>query len=150
MTAVERLDRHRSAWVRILEDMARNVPEFIWLSEFKEVPPPEPAPAPEGDAVDTTQVQTPQAQLAAVRPAKITGHAFTLNALAAFMIKMMRSDYFDEVELVNSEDKLFEGEKAYLFELTANVHYLSEEELRDLIAQADGRADAGTSHKSLN
>jgi Tfp pilus assembly protein PilN len=38
MAAVEQLDSHRSTWVRILEDVARNVPEFVWLGRFKEEP----------------------------------------------------------------------------------------------------------------
>ena len=37
MQAVERLDSHRSSWVRILEDVARNVPEFVWLGWEQEV-----------------------------------------------------------------------------------------------------------------
>jgi Tfp pilus assembly protein PilN len=37
LEAVERLDRHRSAWVRILEDFSGNVPDFVWLSKFSEV-----------------------------------------------------------------------------------------------------------------
>jgi Tfp pilus assembly protein PilN len=39
ISAVERLDRHRSAWVRILEDVARNIPEFVWLEQFRELNP---------------------------------------------------------------------------------------------------------------
>jgi len=38
MSAVERLDSHRSTWVRILEDLSRNVPEFVWLARFTEAP----------------------------------------------------------------------------------------------------------------
>lgn len=142
--AVEQLDRHRSAWVRILEDISRNVPEFVWLVKFEEkeleLPP-----------VDTTAAEgAPSAPEPNWRPVEIEGYTFTLNALAAFMIKTMRSDYFDEVELVSSEDKKISGEKAYNFTLSANVHYLSDEELRNLIAGADKSSDVKSSHKSLN
>lgn len=149
MTAVERLDRHRSSWVRILTDMARNVPEFVWLSEFSEIPL-EVVSNNSGEEVDSAAAAQILPSVVPMRPALIRGHAFTLNSLAAFMIKMMRSDYFDEVELVSTEDKFFEGEKAYEFELSANVHYLSEEELRNMVAQTKSNTNNGPKHTSLN
>jgi Tfp pilus assembly protein PilN len=140
MSAVERLDRHRSAWVRILEDMARNVPEFVWLADFHEAAAATPAAdAPAG----TPDMPT--------RPVEIRGYSFTLNALAAFMIRMMRSDYFDNVELVDTRDTVFaENEKAYNFQLKATVHYLSDEQLRQLAAQAGEEDVEKPTHKSLN
>jgi Tfp pilus assembly protein PilN len=145
MTAVERLDRHRSAWVRILEDVARNVPEFVWLADFKEVAP-EAAPT-----QDTAAASQPSYAEIPTKPVEIHGYTFTLNALAAFMIRMMRSDYFDNVELVDTRDTVFvEDEKAYNFMLTANVHYLSDEELRQLVAEAGDAGVGKPSHKSLN
>ena len=88
-----------------------------------------------------------------MRSAEVEGYAFTLNALASFMIKMMRSDYFDEVELVSSDEVKFQDHKAYNFVLTCNLHYLSEDHLRDMIAQASntgGSQKGPTSHRSLN
>lgn len=143
MEAVEKLDRHRSVWVRILQDVAANVPEFVWMAGFTQkkvtaapaaapnktgMPNPNSQPAP----ADTMKVET----LPAVQPVEIEGYAFTLNSLAAFMISLMRSNYFDGVELVKSEETIFEDdEKAYNFVIAANVHYLSEEELSSLIAE---------------
>ena len=67
------------------------------------------------------------------------------------MIKMMRSDYFDKVELIDSRDTLYAGEKAYQFHMAANVHYLSDEELRARVAQAAAEANpTSTSHVSMN
>jgi Tfp pilus assembly protein PilN len=158
MIAVERLDRHRSVWVRILEDVAGNVPEFVWLAVYREeqiTPPPEKAPNSKDaqkPAESNIPDQTPK--LASVREVEIEGYAFTLNALASFMINMMRSDYFDEVELVFSEETKFNNDKikAYNFTVSCDVHYLSDEELRNLIAQAttDRSLSPGTSHKELN
>jgi len=88
-----------------------------------------------------------------VRHVEIEGYTFTLNALAAFMINMMRSDYFDEVELTSTSEKAFGEQKAYNFVLACNLHYLSDEELRGLIAQAEkpgSNAGAPTRHQSLN
>jgi Tfp pilus assembly protein PilN len=167
MTTVEKLDRHRSAWVRILEDLGRNVPEFLWLAHFSEEDPVVAKTSKQTDQNKTDSTVTTPMIDRSVRPLEIEGYTFTLNALAAFMIKMMRSDYFDEVELVSAEEILFsedgrpmrttnrnqEGEKAYDFVLSCNVHYLTEEELRNIIAAANGSGEtntAETSHRQLN
>lgn len=141
LSAVERLDRHRSAWVKILEEVSRNVPEFVWLSSFTELP------ANAGNPNDTTtQVKTTPS----VRAVEIEGFTFTLNALATFMIKMMRSNYFDNVDMASVEEISFgqqqenEAEqKAYNFKLDCNVHYLSDEELEKILAQAMASSNAG-------
>ena len=150
MAAVERLDSYRSAWVRILEDMSRNVPEFVWLGQFTEEALKDSIgqPGQEGNEQQPAVAAAPT-----VHSAEVEGYAFTLNALASFMIKMMRSDYFDEVELVLSDEVKFQDHKAYNFVLTCNLHYLSDEYLRDLIAQArftGGSQREPTSHRSLN
>jgi Tfp pilus assembly protein PilN len=162
MAAVEQLDSHRSTWVRILEDVARNVPEFVWLGRFKEEPREMPDSLSNQQAKQTAQQpnqqQGQQGQTTAsvdpwIRRAEVEGFAFTLNALASFMINMMRSDYFDNVELVSTDEVTFQEQKAYNFVLTCDLHYLSDEELRGLIAQANdqsGSRRATTSHKSLN
>lgn len=156
MEAVEKLDRNRSAWVRVLEDMARNVPEFVWLGVFHEKPIEVKSVASDKNkknAADST-AKPVQSGPPSVRQVEIEGYAFTLNSLAAFMINLMRSDYFDEVELVSTEEKKFqEKEKAYNFRLGCNVHYLSDEDLRRLIAQAEQEANdqtETTSHRTLN
>lgn len=153
MDAVERLDRHRSAWVRILEDLAKNIPDFVWLSSFSEVKPPAPvssqpqrtntlpptgkaAPSPKPDTTALTQSATEPT----VRPAEIEGFAFTLNALAAFMIKMMRSNYFEDVDLMNTKEVTFGRQKAYNFKLSCTVHYLSDEELEKMALQESDSA----------
>ena len=137
--AIERLDRHRSTYVRILEDIARNVPEFVWLARYEEKEPPQP----KEDAKKRKGAKTAKAAKAApasaspgtprtVQPVEIEGYTFTLNALAAFMIKMMRSDYFDDVELKELRQDEKAERKAYSFTLSCNVHFLSDEEYRSL------------------
>lgn len=152
MAAVERLDSHRSIWVKVLEDVARNVPEFVWLGHFKEEALIDSA-AQSGQEENEQEAAQELAGAPTVRSAEVEGYAFTLNALASFMIKMMRSNYFDEVELVSSDEVKFQDHKAYNFVLTCNLHYLSDESLRDLIAQArrgDRSRKEQTSHRSLN
>ncbi len=131
MQAVERLDRHRSSWVRILEDMNRRIPDFVWLASFAEVAPGKSrarVDKPEGADSATTVDGLP------IRPIEIEGYSFTLNALAAFMIKMMRSNFFDEVDLVYAKELALENKRAYSFKIQGRLHYLSDDQLRTLLA----------------
>jgi type IV pilus assembly protein PilN len=151
MLAVEQLDSHRSTWVKILQDIARNVPEFIWLGRVKEE-------ARKDTVVQSADSEDQPSQPAPgpapwVRRAEVEGYSFTLNALASFMINMMRSDYFDEVELVSTDEVILQDQKAYNFVLACNLHYLSDAELRDLIAQNTNPGDqwgGKTGHRGLN
>lgn len=131
MQAVEQLDQHRSSWVRILEDMNRRIPDFVWLASFAEVDP----------IKSKSRVDKPEATDSAftagglpIRPIEIEGYSFTLNALAAFMIKMMRSNFFDEIDLVYAKELALEDKRAFNFKVQGRLHYLSDEELRTLLA----------------
>jgi Tfp pilus assembly protein PilN len=132
MEAVDRLDQHRSVWVRILEDFSRQVPEFTWVSIFREEAPP-PPPAVTDSTLPPAPVPDPN-----IKPVKIEGFAFTLNSLANFMIKLMRSNYFSEVEMASVDEVLLEERKAYNYELTVSVHYLSDDELKELLENESG------------
>jgi Tfp pilus assembly protein PilN len=139
LEAVERLDRHRSAWVRILEDFSKNIPDFVWLSRFDEITDSDNPTA----RIDTTTIahdpSGPQ-----VMPVEVEGFAFTLNALASFMIKMMRSDYFDQVDLLKTEELVVGNQKAYNFKVSCNVHYLSDEDLERIVAQRSAGSDTNS------
>ncbi|MCX6826315.1 MAG: PilN domain-containing protein [candidate division Zixibacteria bacterium] len=143
MEAVESLDRHRSAWVRILEDLTRNVPEFVWLSSFQEVKPKQPAQSQTGKNVNTAPTDAginPSGPT--IRQAEIEGLTFTLNALASFMIKMMKSNYFEDIDLIYSKEMTFGKQRAYNFKLSCNVHYLSDEELEKIVSQQSDSTQA--------
>ncbi len=145
LTAIEKLDRHRSVWVRLLQEVAGNVPDFVWLGELREKAPDRKSAA---EAKKARQNQPKEENAApAAEPvdslpsfveAEVEGHAFTLNALASFMINLMRSDYFDKVELVSTKEVKFPGdEKAYNFIVSCNIHYLSDDQLRSAVAQSE-------------
>ncbi|MDM7971477.1 MAG: hypothetical protein QUT27_00330, partial [candidate division Zixibacteria bacterium] len=82
MAAVERLDSHRSSWVRILEDISANVPEFVWLARFTEKAPladtakmagaeagaPAPPPPPRGAGAGDSIFRRPVARAGARDP----------------------------------------------------------------------------------
>jgi Tfp pilus assembly protein PilN len=156
MSAVERLDSHRSSWVKLLEDIARNVPEFVWMGKFKEKPlqvaTAEPSKDAKKDASKKSATTKPaKSSEPTIRNAEIEGYAFTLNALASFMIKMMRSDYFDNVELLATNEMDIQKKKVYRFMLSCDVHYLSDDELRSKIASVNDKSmTTVTENKSLN
>ncbi len=131
MQAVETLDRHRSAWVRILEDVTRRIPDFVWISSFAEVDTTrsrERVKKPV-ESTDTTTIDG-----LPIQEVEIEGFSFTLNAVAAFMIKLMRSNFFDQVDLVYAREMEFEERAAFNFKLQGRIHYLSDEELKALLA----------------
>lgn len=124
--AVDRLDQHRTAWVRILEDFSRQLPEFMWLSKLTESDLATPT--------DTTAL----APLANAKSVRIEGFSFTLSSLANFMINMMRSDYFSDVEMADVTEVEFDDHKAYNYTVNATLHYLSDSEIRELLASHSG------------
>lgn len=128
MEAIDKLDQHRTVWVRILEDVSRRIPEFMWLSVFNE----EGTKAPVSDTTSKAQAQP------TTRPVKIEGYAFTLNSLANFMIKIMRSNFFSDIEMASTEEVQFQEQKAYTFKINATLHYLSDEELKKLLEEESG------------
>ncbi|MFQ6007680.1 MAG: PilN domain-containing protein [Candidatus Zixiibacteriota bacterium] len=166
LSAVEQLDSHRSASVRILEEICRNVPEFVWLGHFKEKPLTEPntqfnrptgqknkQPGLQRGRQPGQEEEMAGAENPWVRQAEIEGYAFTLNALASFMINIMRSDYFDQVELVSTNEVKLQDHKTYNFVLSCNLHYLSDEELQNLFAQASDQNNSrqlSNSHRGSN
>ena len=128
MEAVDVLDQHRTVWVKILEDLSRRVPEFMWLSLFEEY-------RGQKSPKDTTAVV---ASATLTRPINIEGYAFTLNSLANFMINLMRSNYFSDIEMASVEEIQIQEQKAYNYKVTAVLHYLSDEELKKLLEQESG------------
>jgi Tfp pilus assembly protein PilN len=130
MEAVDRLDRHRTVWVRILEDVTRRVPEFAWLSQLNEV---DKKPAKKADSA-----VTPDAGDRLTRPVEIRGYSFTLSSLANFMIKLMRSNFFSDIEMIRVEEEEFQEQRAYRYELSATLHYLSDEELKKILEKQSG------------
>jgi Tfp pilus assembly protein PilN len=142
MEAVDRLDRHRTTWVRVLEDVTRRVPEFTWISlieEAAEKKAEQKATVNQGNQKENQPDTTAAVPVDPnVRPIKIEGYSFTLNSLATFMIKLMRSNFFSDVEMVSVEEVVFDEHKAYNYKLAANLHYLSDKELKELLEAESG------------
>lgn len=131
LSAIETLDKDRSTWIDIMEDLSSRVPDYLWLTGFKENPPVTPkastAQTTEGEETTNTLKTTPaQAVPALHKTVIIDGYAFSLNSLATFMINLMRSRYFNNIELGFIKLAELEKQKAYSFQLTSELYYASQ------------------------
>lgn len=131
LSAIESLDRDRSTWIDIMEDLSSRVPDYLWLTGFKESPPVTPKASDvqtsqAGEETDT--LKTTQAQAVSTLHKKVTidGYAFSLNSLATFMINLIRSKYFNNIELGYIKLAELEKQKAYSFQLTSDLFYASQ------------------------
>ncbi|HVP36861.1 MAG TPA: PilN domain-containing protein [Terriglobales bacterium] len=143
LSAIEALDKDRSTWVDIMEDLSSRIPDYLWLSAFKEIPPVTPVAAPgvqnpEGETADTLK----KTQAPAVPPpdlgrkVTIEGYTFSLNSLATFMINLMRSSYFKNIELNYVKLTDLEKQKAYSFQLTSDLFYTSQLPAKEKLVSA--------------
>ncbi|MCK4858091.1 MAG: PilN domain-containing protein [candidate division Zixibacteria bacterium] len=124
LDAVDKLDQRRDFYVSLLEDINRRVPEFLWMSSFTEIPPPPPPDNPKKEKKEKKADATIAAAPAAtVGSARIEGYAFNLNAIATFMIAMMKSDYFDNIRLGHTIRERIADTRAYNFAITCDLNY---------------------------
>jgi Tfp pilus assembly protein PilN len=119
MAAIDGLDQNRSAYVRFLEDLSGRVPEYLWLSNFREG---------SGGGAVQPQAGNP-AQTAAASGAKtvIEGFAYSLNSLATFMVQMKKSPFIKNIELSFAKEQKLENSRLYNFQLTCDLTMVPEE-----------------------
>jgi Tfp pilus assembly protein PilN len=114
MSAVQVLDRNREYWVSLMEDLATRVPEYVWLTNIKQAP-----------AVVTAPSQTGQpANAAPLSPAvksTVEGYSFSLNALATFLVRLKKSDFYQNIEIASIKLQEIEKAKAYNFKLNCDL-----------------------------
>jgi Tfp pilus assembly protein PilN len=107
MSAIQLLDQNRNYWVKLLEDLVRRVPDYVWLTSVEQNPA---AGARSG---------TPGAQ-PAVAKSTIDGYSFSLNAFATFLVRLKKSDMFHDIELVSIKLEETDQAKAYSFKITCD------------------------------
>jgi len=137
MSAIENLDKYRTVWIKIMEDLSSRIPSYLWLSGLREEPVvasatpapndraipttnPVPAAAP---AVDTTK---PKDLNFGPRRATIDGYCYSINSLAAFLINLTRSNYFKNVELKFIRSSQQDKHKFFAFQLGCDLIYYIE------------------------
>jgi Tfp pilus assembly protein PilN len=115
MTTIQLLDRNREYWVSLLGDLAGRVPEYVWLTGIKQ--------APESTPASSTNVSgEPGAAVAtAVSKSTLEGYSFSLNALATFLVRLKKSDYFANIEIASIKLQELEKTEAYNFKLSCDL-----------------------------
>ena len=91
---VDTLDKDRFKTVRVLDEVARRVPRYMWLTSLKNV-------TPERVAID--------------------GYAFSNLVVSDLMTSMEKSEMFDGVELTVAKRKVVDGQNAVNFTVTSGV-----------------------------
>ena len=121
MSAIEALDRNRAVWVRVMEDLARRVPDYLWLSLLQEEKPQ--AVAVPDSAVDSTTIMS-QPSSPAQKRVTMEGYSYSLNGLATFLIELIGSPYFKNMELQYVKRTEVEERKTFTFQLVGDLYYL--------------------------
>jgi Tfp pilus assembly protein PilN len=84
MRTIERLDRDREVWIKFVSDLGSRITDYLWLTKFGAASAAQPAP---GEA-------------AAPSKTVIEGRSFSLNSLATFLVRLKRSPYLSNLDLV--------------------------------------------------
>lgn len=108
MSAIQVLDRNRSYWVNVLEDLVRRVPDYVWLTSVEQSPGRPAAPGGSAAAAPAASRST------------MSGYAFSLNAFATFLIRLKKSDIFKDIELTSIALEETDKAKAYTFKITCS------------------------------
>lgn len=128
ISVIELLDRNRSVWVRIMEDMSQRVPDYLWLSLLREEKSQSQAAS--DTSADSTalsdRTQPP------VKRVTVEGYSHSLNSLASFLIQLMGSPYFKNMGLQYVKRAKLEEYKIFSFQLVGELHYLPEFESTDV------------------
>lgn len=119
--AVKILDRNRTTWVNVLEDLSEQVPEFLWLTAFREMhtTPVTGRNVPDSAAAAAAAERATQQLM----PAELEGYAYSLNSLATLIVNLRKSGYFDQVDLSHAREVALESHPAYSFTLTCSIDY---------------------------
>ncbi|MCP4583209.1 MAG: hypothetical protein GY839_16495 [candidate division Zixibacteria bacterium] len=83
MGTIEELDRGRDAWVNVIGDLGSRITDYLWLTGFSQLPVGDPT---QGAVVSSTTIE---------------GKSFSINSLATFLIRLKKSPYLDNIDLVS-------------------------------------------------
>ena len=125
MEAIEKLDRYRSIWVSVLQDMNLRVPEFMWLtrvSEIAEQPQKRKAVknVPGQQATDSSETKR-FVMFDKPMPTEMDGYAFTLNSVASFLVGLTKSEFFDNINLLYAKEEEVMGINAFKFRVSCDL-----------------------------
>ncbi|KPL01210.1 MAG: hypothetical protein AMJ91_00720 [candidate division Zixibacteria bacterium SM23_73_3] len=124
ISAIEMLDRNRAIWVRVLEDLSKRVPDYLWLSFLSEEESQNEATSDTNSdsIIISTRLEPP------IKKVTIEGYSHSLNSLASFLIQLIRSQYFKNMELQYAKRTELKAYKGFSFQLVGDLYYLPEVE----------------------
>jgi Tfp pilus assembly protein PilN len=74
----------------------------------------------------------------------IDGYSLSINNLAIFMINLMRSDYFKNIELNFVKAEAVEDQKVFVFQLAGDLLYSSEADKEAKLKQKMREPETGS------
>lgn len=113
MKAIKILDKNRTYWVSLLSDLTGRIPSHVWLTGFVQ--------AGAKDTGKKNVIKGQDAENAASKNTVLEGYTFSLNALAAFLIQLNRSDYFDNLSISNIKLEDVEDRAMYNFKINCEL-----------------------------
>lgn len=128
MEAIEKLDRYRSIWVSVLQDLNLRIPEFMWLTRVSEIAQevkkqrsvknvPGQQKAQPVDSSGTDKF----AMFDKPMPTEMDGYAFTLNSIASFLVGLTKSEFFDNINLLYAKEEEVLGVSAFNFRISCDL-----------------------------
>jgi Tfp pilus assembly protein PilN len=136
MSVIEVLDRNRAVWVRVMEDLSGRVPDYVWLSLLREEESKDQAAADTSADTTVSDVSVSRAR-PPVKRVTMEGHSHSLNSLASFLIQLMGSPYFKNIELQYVKRAEVREFKTFSFQLVGDLYYLPEFESPDADATVE-------------
>jgi len=118
MNTIEELDNNRDVWVYIISDISSRVTDYLWLTRFGGAAMEKEKPADKADK---------DKQAPAPSKTAIEGRAFSLNSLATFLVRLKKSPYLQNIDLVSislEEDKgddMAESYESYHFVIQCDL-----------------------------
>ncbi len=102
MNAIQELDVQRPLMVKVFENFGGLVPDFVWIDEYREVE----------------------------KYVTVVGFSYNLKGIANFMVGLIKSQYFDRMELtyIREQGKQKGDFPIYIFEVSGNLKLQSASE----------------------
>jgi len=140
LAAIEKLDRDRERWVRVLDELADRVPDFLWLTAFG--PPGSTGKTGKAGISSPTAAAASDSTTDLASMMQIEGFSFTLNGLANFLLELDCSDYFADMQLDFAKLIEVDEHRAYNFSLRCRLQEpVGLDEARDVENVGQNKAD---------
>lgn len=115
MSAIEELDRNRTAWVQNMEDLATVIPDFLWISEFSQGGQKPTTTRRNSQPVNTDSLAEAQNDLT------LKGFCYTVSSLANFILNLQDSPRFSGVKLDYAKGAIVNERHVYDFEVACHL-----------------------------